>query len=304
MPSKAGEERRKDLFLRLAGLRWLSDHPSGAELAVTPRGTSNVLPYLGHPLSNFQAETAKVLATDLDGNAVVASNALGSGTVFFTSDASPDGTRRALEAFLGLRRVQGTRISPKRESRPMIELDRADGGKVSTLFASHPNRKDEGSVNGPWIEAPESYEVDTAAGKIELPLGSYGVSLFALRGDNAIDALEGQGKFALNGSTLMVSEPHVMAMSLDEAALDRSQAIALFTIGAGKVTLAVPPAIDVVELGKIEGGKFRAVEEIRPDYENGKLTVHIDEVQASGVLLITSASNREHAHVLMDRALR
>jgi len=159
------------------------------------------------------------------------------------------------------------------------------------------------TVNGPWLDRPESFVVNTGSQRISLPLGAYGVSLFATRGDGSVDAVEGQGQFSVEGVALLDAQPHVMAVSLDDSALSNSHAVALFVLGEGKISLAAPEDVDVVEAGDAANGQFHVLEEIKPTREQGRLTFHVDDVQAYGVLLITSKGERERALRLMGSLL-
>ncbi len=299
----AGEARHTDLFQRLTGLRWLGDFEAGREIPVAPVAGSGIMnPYIGRPRSWFEAGEARPLARDPQGHAVVALRDLGSGHVFFTSDTSLDGTRRALDAFLKLCSVPATDMLPKAPNRDILEVDRVGGGTIYTLVATRPEAGAY-TVNGPWLDRPESFVVNTGSKRINLPLGAYGVSLVATRGDGSVDAVEGQGQFSVEGVTLLDAEPHVMAASLDEAALSKSHAVALFVLGEGKISLAAPEDVDVVEAGDAANGQFRVLEEIKPTREHGRLTFHVDDVQAYGVLLITSKAERERALRLMGALL-
>lgn len=303
-PLDARGERQTELFHRIAGLKWLGDYPISNEIPIDPVPGPRILnPYIGHPRSMFQADGARVLATDPDGKAVVATRELGSGHVLFTSDVSLNGTLRALDAFLKVRAVPTTNISPKRPNRDIFEMPRADGGMIYTLVATHPDGSGY-TVNGPWIQNPESYTLQEKGNHIELPLGSYGVSLLAVRADGVPDALEGQGTFRMDGTTLLRTEPHVMVMTLDNAPLQRSRALALFAIGSGDVSIAVPGEIDVVEAGDIKDGQFLSHEDIPTRRTHGLLEFHLDNAQAREVMMLCSGAGREQAQTLLNDALR
>jgi len=303
-PLEAGAARDTGLFLQISGLKWLADYPAGSEIPIAPVGGWELLnPYIGHPVSKLQADGARALATDSAGNAIVAIHDLGGGHVFFTSDASLDGTRRSLDAFLAMRQVPSVAMSPKVPNRDIFEIDRVGGGRVYTLAATNPGGEKH-TVNGPWIERPESYVVKIGNQIVHLPLGGYGVSLFAVRTDGSIDALEGQGKFSVDGDVLLEAERHVMAMSLDDVALNKSHSIALFVLGEGRVSIAAPEDVDVVEVGDTEGGQFHEFEEIEASRTEGRLTFRLDDAQARGVVLITSKAERDRARQLMNAALQ
>ncbi len=312
-PLEAGGSRQIELFNQFVGLKWLSDYPAGSEIPIVPARIAELLnPYIGHPLSMFQSDGAGVLATDSQGHALLATHKLGGGHVFFTSDASLDGTQRALNVFLKMRAVPSTALSPKMPNRFIFEIDRADGGKVYTLAATNPGScfnfhcpdSDGSSHNGPWIERPENYAVNIGNERIDLPLGGYGVSLFAVRSDGSIDALEGQGRFGVDGTVMVDARPHVMTMSLDDVALTKSHAIAMFPIGAGQISIAAPSDVDLVEVGEPGADQFHPLEEIATSRQEGRLTFQIDDVQSRGVLLITSKTNRDYARQLMNAALQ
>jgi len=301
---QARPARNTELFAQLSGLRWLADYPPGSEIPIAPVGGWELLnPYIGRPLSKFQAAGARPLATDSAGNVIVALHEIRGGHVFFSSDASLDGTRRALDAFLMMRQVPSVAMSPKGPNRDIFEVDRVGGGSVYTLAATNPGGQ-RYTVNGPWIERPESFMVQIGNEIVHLPLGGYGVSLFAVRGDGSIDALEGQGKFSVDGDTLLEAEPHVMAMALDDVALNKSHGMALFALGEGSVSIAAPEDVDLVEVGEPEGARFHVVEEIRTSRREGRLTFQLDDAQARGVLLIASKAQRARARQLMNAVLQ
>jgi hypothetical protein len=303
-PLEAGGTRQTELFARLAGLRWLGDYERGSEIPLAPvLGTGVLNPYIGHPRSMFEASGAQVLARDPEGHAVIALRELGSGHVFFTSDSGLDGVRRALDDFLQLRAVPATDLSPRQANRDIFEVDRMGGGKIYTLAATRPDG-DKYALNGPWIDHPESFVLNTGNQRVDVPLGALGLSVLATRQDGHVDALEGQGKFNVDGATLAEAEPHVMIMSLDDAELSKSHALGLFALGVGKVALAVPEDVDVVEVGDINDGQFQPVEEVKTTREDGRLTFQLDDVQVRGVLLITSKAERDHARQLMTAALQ
>jgi len=302
-PLETGGPRATDLFSDLAGLKWVGDYPEGSEIPLAPSDASGLLnPYIGHPLSMFQPAGARVLAVDSAGNAVIAAQNVGSGQVFFTSDAGLDGAGRALNAFFALGHVPSTEMFPKRANRDILEIDRIGGGKIYTLAATRPDIPS-ATFNGPWIEHPESYVVNTGNQRIDLPLGAYGISLFAVRGDGAVDAVEGQGIFRAGGKELFSAEQHAMAVSLDDAALVNSHTVGLFVLGGGKISIALSADVDTVETGETMGGQFHPLEEVRTTREDGRLTFELDDVQARGVVLITSKAEREHARQLMSAAI-
>ncbi len=303
-PLEAGASRETDAFSKLVGLKWLGDNVPGSEIAIAPTDASGLVhPYIGHPLAKFQAAEARALAVDSGGDTVLATRDLGSGHVFFTSDVGLDGTRRALQAFLTLRHVPTTAMSPKSANRDIFEIDRAGGGKIYTLAATRPDLESV-SYNGPWIKQMENFAVTAGKQQVDLPLGAYGISLFAVRADGSVDAVEGQGRFRAGGTELFTAEQHGMAVSLDDVALDRSHAVGLFVLGGGRVSIAVPSEVDTVEVGETTGAQFHPLEEVKTTREEGRLTFQLDDVQARGVVLITSKADRDRARQLMTAALQ
>jgi hypothetical protein len=303
-PLEENGARETTWFERLAGLTWLADRAPAAESGITPTsGGVPLVPYLGTPLARFKLHGAEALASDGDGRPALTAFTIGKGKVVYTSDTSAEGVRRALALFLDLASAPRTPVSPVRPNRPVFELDRADGGRVYTLFATKPDRSVT-APNGPWIESPESYTLRKDERQMQVPLGAYGVSLVAVQKDNSIDAVEGQGEFKENGSLLMASEPHVMAMSLDQHPLRESEAVALFPIGTGAVTLMTQGGMDTVEAGEVVDGQFRVLEKIPTKQVEGGLTFRIDEVQSQCILLVASAGRLGQAHQLMNAAVQ
>lgn len=292
----------RSLFGEIAGLTWAGAATADA-VVVTP-SVAELTPYIGTVGNLLNTSGATVLATDPDGHAVVAERRLGAGSVFYTADPTAAGARRALGAFLRRNAVASVPLQPRVAHRPVFELDRAGGGKIYSLFATRPEGDWKTRWNGPWIEAPESYTLDTGAGSLRIPLGSYGVSLVALRGDHQVDALEGQGRFETSGSLLFESEPHAMLMSLDNTPLDHSSMLALFTLGAGSVALRAAPGDYVVEAGEFRSGAFVRVAEVQAKVEAAMLRFHVDSVQTKLLLLIARRDSLGEARRRMTEALR
>jgi hypothetical protein len=292
-----------DFLKRLTGLTWISSYPPGSEIPVVSSDARKFLSsYIGHPRSRFQPDGGNVLATDSEGNALIATHQQGNGQVFYSCDAGLDGTLRALHAFLKLRQVSGTPLTPQRPDRYIFETRRADGGIVYTLAATYPVAGgSDYTVNGPWIKGPENYHVMLGNQSLRLTLGICGLSLFAVRGDGSVDALEGQGTFSIGDHTLLDAQPHIMVASLDEKSLEQSQAVVIFALGAGDISFASAAGLDVIEVGEINGGRFHPIEQIKSSRREGLLTFAIDDVQARGVLLITSSRDKRRAQELLSR---
>jgi hypothetical protein len=270
---------------------------------VIPAGNV-IAPYIGAAGDQLQSAGATILAADPAGNAVVAERKLGSGVVFYTADPGIAGGRRALEAFLRRYSIAAVPLTPRLPNRPVFELDRAGGGKIYTLLATRPEGDWKTRWNGPWIEAPESYTLESGAGPIRIPLGTYGVSLVAMRPDQQVDALEGQGRFEAGGSALVESEPHAMIMSLDNEALAQSGTLALFAIGTGAFALRAAPADYIVEAGEFREGDFLPIAEIPAKVDNGMLRFQIDSVQSKLLMLISRRDSIGEARRRMTEALR
>jgi hypothetical protein len=303
-PLEENAPRETAWFERLAGLTWLADRMPGGESGVAPTSaTALLLPYLGTPLASFKLNGAEALADDADGSPVVTTSSVGKGKVVYTSDVSMEGTRRALALFLDQVEAPRTPLSPVRANRPVIELERADGGRIYTLFAAKADRPGI-TPNGPWIDAPETYTLRLHDQQIELPLGAYGVSLVAVQKGSSVDALEGQGEFKENGSLLVASEPHVMGMSLDRRPLRESEAVALFPIGVGSVSVRTLAGMDTVEAGEVVDGHFHVLERVPSRQADGRVTFRVDEAQSQCILLLSPASKLDEAHRMMDAALQ
>jgi hypothetical protein len=290
--------------MRLVGLDWVADRRTDVASAIIPAaGDMRLAPYFGTPIARFASHGAEALATDAEGNPVLTAFSLGKGTVVYAPDATAEGARRALEVFVDRTSAPRAPLSPILPNRPMFELERADGGRVYTLFATKPDRPGLPS-NGPWIDAPETYSLRVGDHQIDQPLGAYGVSLVAVRTDGSIDALEGQGEFRDGGSILMSSEPHVMAMSLDQRPLRESAAVAMFPIRAGSISLQTSEGVDTVEAGEVANGQFHVLERIPAQKVDGRLSFRIDDVQSQCLLLISSAAGPRQAHQMMNAAVK
>jgi hypothetical protein len=303
-PVEENGTRETAWFERLTGLTWLADRTPGGESEVAPTSAgARLLPYLGTPFASFRLHGAEALASDGKGSPVLAAFAIGKGRIIYTSDTSSEGTRRALALFLDRVAAPRTPVLPMRANRPVFELERADGGRVYTMFATKPDRPGL-AVNGPWIDIPEAYTLRLGDKQIEQPLGTYGVSLVAVKQDNSVDAVEGQGEFKEDGSLLMAAEPHVMAMSLDQHPLRESEAVALFPIGVGSISLKTLAGMDTVEAGEVVNGQFHVLEKIPSQQLGGRITFRIDITQSQCILLLSSAGKLEEAHQMMNAALK
>jgi hypothetical protein len=75
-------------------------------------------------------------------------------------------------------------------------------------------------------------------------------------------------------------------------------------LGEGRVSIAAPEDVSVVEVGDPEGGQFQVAEEIKASRIEGRLIFRLDASQARGVVLLTSEAKRDHARQLMNAALQ
>lgn len=103
---------------------------------------------------------------------------------------------------------------------------------------------------------------------------------------------------------MVAAEPHVMVMGLHQHGLQDSEALAVFPLGAGAISLKADKGINTVAAGEIVGGQFRVLEKIPSKQVEGSLTFRIDEAQSQCVLLITSEGRLEHAHQLMNATVK
>ena len=90
---------------------------------------------------------------------------------------------------------------------------------------------------------------------------------------------------------LMDTDGHIMIASLDDQSIDRSKSLMLLPIEPGYVKIAtqINWKNPVVGIGEIRSGKWCHLDKIEPEFSDGCLSLHIDELQSLNILLIAEA---------------
>lgn len=223
--------------------------------------------------------TADVLAKSDDGLPLIMTNSFGQGKVFYCADPiefhanSPDVYREFLD-FAGVKRIS---LKPDDSTVRVFRLPTERDETVYVLFNESERKK--------------KITLNIEAASITLHLGAGKPGLVKVLSSGEITALEAQGKVSVGSEVLMDTDTHVMINTLDGESVDSSKSLMLLPIEAGyvKITTRMDWKSPVVAVGEIRSGEWHCLDKIEPEFSDGFLSFHINQLQALNILLITES---------------
>jgi len=248
--------------------------------------------YEGYPCLKIEAAGAEVIATDPEGNPVIATYQVGKGRVFFSTDllelhASarlvPTG-HMVYRAFLSWAGIERNTITPDDRHTHLFQLKTAEGETVRVLC----NRYEDSLTRQVVLPGPK--------GDISLTLQARLTGAVVTNAHGDITALEAGGRTTYGGQIYFESDMQLMVFSQDGRDLRESKDLALMPIlGEGTIRLASEADWEDLEatVGEIRNARWQTLETLKPQWHGGLLTLPIDADRATAIVLVGEASDRE-----------
>jgi len=289
-------ERAKTARLEeLAGVKFVEENYKGItrakpDVRIKPSGSFGLKEYTGLPCIKVKAATAKAVAEGSDGP-VAFINDLGKGRVFYTTDPvetsnemlSGSGVYRAFLNFAG---VKTNTVVPDDPRIHVFKVKTSDG-LAYVLF----NRNTGSNVAQGFSLADsngvQAFRLADLSPDVSLSLAPFKPGFIHIDKNNNLLGVESQGDVKQGDKTILKTNVHTIAFSLDGKAIDRSDALAVMTIYPGSVTLARPDKDGFsCELGEIQAGKWVTLENIKPASVAEGLKIDLDEDRALEIILV------------------
>lgn len=278
---------REKRLLELAGVERIGEQypniarENGATVRLKPATAFKFAEGEAKPAIKVRTVDAEVLATDENGEPVIAIRRLGKGFVVFCADPieiSPEVQKwhRALYMeFLQRANVSRNRIEPDTPSLRCFSVPLEDGGRAFVLY----NYGEEA------VKA-------TIGNSITVELAANSPGLVVIDGKGRLTTVEAQGVVARNSKHLMIINGHAIVQSLDGKDLVNSNQLLILPFpgrdslpprGNTKATLKFSSLAGMrIELGELQGGRWRCLERLKAD-KSGFL--RYDEEQSLNMII-------------------
>lgn len=229
----------------------------------------------------IEPTSAKILSPGL------ATNQLGKGLVMYSADPfeTAEYSKAALASgwqvysrFLARAGIKANAVSP--EGVHCFRQPLAGGGSAYVLINKG---------------AARTIALTTQSGTLSMALGGRKPGVAAIDAKGNVRALEAQGAVTLNGKPLVDAQGHFLLMTLDGLDVRKSRQVMVLPIGPGKITIHSTWKQPVVELGQEEDGRWRSLARIEPVTSAAGVSFAWDDVQASGVFLLTERAQAAQA---------
>ncbi len=259
------------------------DTPGKAKAPVKILTLTNALDihsFDGHPGITLKAAGAEALAEDLDLSPVIVANKVEKGGVFFVADplelenADAVPQRDIYARFLKWAGVSTEAVTPDRPELQCFSLATEEGGAVHVFENTD--------------KAAMTVQLPQAQGAPELELAPGLAGLLWQDKSGAPLAVEAQGNVRIAGADIARFEGHFAALSLDDAPLNRSQALLVLPFSEGTIELSstLPAAQVAGEWGEISQGQWKKLDTAAVRMLEGKLTIRVPAEHRTSLLLI------------------
>lgn len=130
--------------------------------------------------------------------------------------------------------------------------------------------------------------VPTAAGKARLTLDSLMPGVVVAQKDKGVLVVESSGDVAIEGRTLVISDLHFIAMSLDERALNESKVSLLLPMGEGKLRLSNADRWHkpVFLFGEIQNGQWKQHQKTKASVDGNALELTVSGATRLAMVIV------------------
>ena len=282
------QRTKTDRLKELCGVEFVAENyphialEKGAAVKIAPLTNAMDLPrFEGHPGLKLKAAGGEVLAEDAAQSPVIVTNNVGSGAVFFLADpleleaTESFPQRKLFEYFLNWAKIPREAMSPDDEAVHACTMKTEEGGSIRVFQNTG---------------AETTVKLDEAAGKPELGLGAGLPGLLWQDKSGGVLAVEGRGVVRLGGKPIASLDGQFTVLSLDDAPLDKSQALLILPFTGGTVELASAPRMGpvVAEFGEVVQGSWKTLEAAQVRASGGKLAVQVPAEHRSSLLLVAA----------------
>ena len=282
------QRTKTDRLKELCGVEFVGENypnialEKGRASSIAPLTNAMDLPrFEGHPGLKLKPAGGEVLAEDAGQSPVIVTNKVGSGGVFFLADpieleaADAVPQRKLFEYFLNWAKIPREAMTPDSEAVHAYTMKTEEGGSIRVFQ----NTGTETTV-----------KLDEAQGKPELGLGAGLPGLLWQDKAGGVLAVEGQGVLRVGDKQVASLRGQFTVLSLDDAPLDKSQALLILPFTGGSVELASAARTGpvVAEFGEVVQGSWKTLEAAQVRVSGGKLAVSVPAEHRNSLLLVAA----------------
>ncbi len=284
---------RPERLAELAGVRRTAT--LDAPLAVRPTEPCD------QPAVGVEALGATVLRRTAEGAVLLVENRVGRGRVFFTSDpielhSTPE--RRAADIDLYRRVLAGADVPtlgvrPDRSDLHVFRVPLRDGGQVWIV------------ANRDETQPRRAVTLTETPGPVTLEVARRRFGLLWYDGSGALRAVEAQGDCHADGKRMLSDETDGVVLALDGESIERSQAILLMPLRAGRTVWSSSARWDDprVESGEFRTGRWRIGETQPAVAREGQVEIQVGADQVLSLLLVCDDEALPRWRRALERAL-
>ena len=254
---------------------------------------SGLKDYRGFPCIRVKPVSAEVVAATPQGEAVITTNKVGQGRVFYSADVV-ELHAPARTTDIG-RMVYGGFLQWAGVSRPVLNPDKPD----IHYFRSTTRQGDElfTIVNRDDTEPKQEISFETRVGTIRVDVNRRMTGAIALTAAGALQSLETSGTVSAQNEVYCRAENHVMLFSLDGRDIRDSEVLCLLPMGEGvtRIRSRSIASEGQFEVGEFRDGKWTGLENRPLSSHDGWLELEVTRDRNLSIILLASAA-------LMDRA--
>jgi hypothetical protein len=290
---------RTDRLCELCGAKFVSERYPNIEyeksfVVTKPNGPWPL--YDASPSMVMRAESARVLLADTDGNPVIVENRYGEGTVVFSADpielhGDPRYQPYAhafYHALINALNVSAVKLQAEPGQIHYFQVPSQDAREIHML------------VN--HGASTQEMKVSTGSGEVSLSLASRLPGIVVAQSGMGVVAVESSGDVVLEDQSLLSTNLHIMAISLDQKAIASSARILLLPMGTGTFTLHTVHAFvePVLLLGEIVHGRWTKYGDVPLSSSASGVSVEVNADISLSMLVLCDEADRLESEKTME----
>jgi len=262
-------------------------------------GFSGLQDYRGFPCIRVRPVSAEVVAATPTGEAVITTNNVGKGRVFYSTDVlelhaparTTDFGRRVYLGFLQWAGVSRPFLSPDKPNIHYFRSTTRQGDELCTIV-----NRDDGAPT-------QEISFETKAGTVRLDVDRRMTGAIAVTAKGALQSLETSGKVSAQNEVYCRAENHLMLFSLDGRDIRDSEALCLLPMGEGVTQIRSRSMASggQFEVGEFRDGKWTGLENQQLGVNNGWLELKVTPDRNLSIILLASAASMDRAREQLTR---
>jgi hypothetical protein len=282
---------RVDRFSKLLGVEFLAENYPNIKFEAhkariqIPGGFHGMRDYDGYPCIRVQPHGAEVVARTADGTAVIVTNRLGEGRVFYSTDLlelhaparTTDMGHMVYGSFLQWAGITRPFLDPDKPSIHYFRSTTRQGEELSTIV----NQDDSLPI--------QEIRFKTRAGAIRVDVARRMAAAVAITAKGDVQSIETSGSVEARNEVYCRMENHAMVFSLDHKDIRDSEALCLLPMGQGNMRIRNRSigGSGQFQVGEFREGKWICLEEGHMSVDNAWLEFKVTRDRNLSIILMS-----------------